>query len=109
MRTPEYLFVYGTLRRSFDNEAAKQLRDCSRFFGEGTVRAVLHQLDGYAGMVPDPHSANLVRGEVFEIIEPAHLWPVLESYEGSEFECQTVEATLDAGQTLNVRAYVYVR
>jgi gamma-glutamylcyclotransferase (GGCT)/AIG2-like uncharacterized protein YtfP len=107
--TPEHLFVYGTLRRSFDNDAAKQLRDCSRFLGEGTVRAELHQLDGYTGMVPDAHSTNLVRGEIFEIIEPAHLWPILEAYEGSEFECQTVEAMLDGGKTLTVRAYVYVR
>jgi Gamma-glutamyl cyclotransferase, AIG2-like len=85
------------------------LRDCSRFVGEGIVRAVLHQLDGYTGMVPDSRSTNLVRGEIFEIIEPAQLWPVLESYEGSAFECQTVEAVLDGGQTLTVRAYVYVR
>ena len=108
MKPPEYLFVYGTLRRSFDNQAAKQLRDCSRFVGEGTVRAELHQLNGYTGMVPDPDSGNLVRGEIFEIIEPAHLWPVLELYEGSEFERRLVEVTLEKGKKLQVWAYVYV-
>src|ERR1700733_7803549 len=100
MTDSRYLFVYGTLRRSFDNQYAKLLRECSRFAGEGAITAALYQLDGFTGMVPDQNSGAPIHGEAFEISEPDCLWPVLDQYEGAEFERRIVPVALTDGTVL---------
>ena len=102
-----YLFVYGTLRRAFDNQYAKLLRECSRFAGEGAITAALYQLDGFTGMVPDPESGAPIQGEAFEIQDPDRLWPVLDEYEGAEFELRIVPVTLTDGLVLQSFVYAF--
>jgi gamma-glutamylcyclotransferase (GGCT)/AIG2-like uncharacterized protein YtfP len=56
-RKKEYLFVYGTLKKSFDNEYSRYLRQRADFIGNAAVAGFLYKVaDGaetYPALIPD--------------------------------------------------------
>jgi gamma-glutamylcyclotransferase (GGCT)/AIG2-like uncharacterized protein YtfP len=103
-----YLFVYGTLRRSAGTEWSKFLSANSRFVGAGRARGALLQLDGYPGMTVRTGDDAWVGGELHLLHDPSSTLPLLDAYEGCEFERQVVTVALDSsGQTVAAWAYIY--
>lgn len=60
-----FLFVYGTLKTSFDNNEAKRLRREATLIGEATIKGSLYNLGPYPAFLKD--SKDLVHGELFEV------------------------------------------
>ena len=86
VRRPEFLFVYGTLlstvRGPVGEAERRALRWHGRRVGRATLGGRLHQMEGYPGLVPGRLAFPRVHGEVWRIVRPRQLWPVLDAYEG---------------------------
>lgn len=110
----DFLFVYGTLRRG--QPLARYLDPVkARFVGEGNIVGRLFDLGDYPGATPDPKRFSRVKGEVYELLEPAETLPVLDDVEGfdarrperSLFERRSVTVRLEAGADLTAWVYFY--
>jgi len=107
MKDTSYLFVYGTLRRDAGTEMSLFLGGSARFVGSARTTGRLYQLGSFPGLILSQDSRNFVIGEVHELGDPAVTWPVLDAYEGDEFERRIVPVRLDDGGKLDAWAYVY--
>lgn len=76
-----YLFVYGTLKRSFDNPFSKQLQSSSTYIAEGTFPGCLYLVSWFPAAIYIPGSSLSVHGEIYRMKEPGQLLPVLDEYE----------------------------
>ncbi|MGA2877746.1 MAG: gamma-glutamylcyclotransferase family protein [Bryobacteraceae bacterium] len=95
----DHLFVYGTLRCGSKNKFARMLADGGQFVGRARVAGRLYDLGRYPGAVPSDEADCWVDGEVWRLDDP-QLLPLLDEYEGSEFEraivsVQTENAFMD--------------
>lgn len=79
----DYLFVYGTLRPSFENPFAGYLRQHSRYTGEGTFPGLLFDLGNYPGAVFQQSGRQNVWGSVYHIKQHKQAaLTYLDEYEG---------------------------
>ncbi len=76
----QYLFVYGTLMRGFDNRYAQLLHTNANFIGEGRLKGRLYDLGPYPVAVYDAHDNTEIIGEVYELTSDAIL-AQLDEYE----------------------------
>lgn len=106
------LFVYGTLRRGFELHHYLP-RLGARFLAEAKVAAELIDLGRYPGARPAGRRGKWVRGELFQLRQPARDLRILDELEGfvpgtpeqSEFVRATTEVILDNGAREN--AWIY--
>ncbi len=99
------LFVYGTLRRG---GRAEITRLCAAIYkGSAHARGILFRVGDYPGMVDSANESHHVAGELFELPQPAIAWPVLDAYEGAEFERRVVDVRPADGGILQAWAYFY--
>jgi gamma-glutamylcyclotransferase (GGCT)/AIG2-like uncharacterized protein YtfP len=103
-----YLFVYGTLRSTAGTEWSKFLSANSHVMGAGRTRGALVQLDGYPGMTIRADDDAWVPGEVHLLHDPSAVLPLLDAYEGCEFERQVVTLVLDSGKIIEAWAFILV-
>ena len=74
------VFFYGTLMTGFDRRRRLGLDDQLTYRGRGWIRAALFDLGLYPAAVPA--SDSQVRGEVFEVTDPAAVLAALDEVEG---------------------------
>jgi gamma-glutamylcyclotransferase (GGCT)/AIG2-like uncharacterized protein YtfP len=90
------LFVYGTLRRAFDNEHARLLRNEAEFVGEAQAPGRIYRIGWYPGFVCADDKAEaengFVRGELYRLRDPERTLARLDEYEGDDFERVETEA-----------------
>jgi gamma-glutamylcyclotransferase (GGCT)/AIG2-like uncharacterized protein YtfP len=86
----DLLFVYGTLRREFDNPYARLLHSQAEFLGAATVRGAIYRVEFYPAFKEEPDGE--VNGEVYRISDAATLTE-LDDYEGEGFERVKVETS----------------
>jgi gamma-glutamylcyclotransferase (GGCT)/AIG2-like uncharacterized protein YtfP len=67
----------------------------------------LFEIGSYPGMTPALGEGDWVVGELFELTDPEALWPVLDEYEGCEFERREVPVCIDDGRWMNAWVYYY--
>ncbi|HMP30139.1 MAG TPA: gamma-glutamylcyclotransferase [Saprospiraceae bacterium] len=119
----KYIFVYGTLMSSFDNPAAKRLKEEATLIGKATINGSLYQLERYPAVVFD--SKDKVHGELYELHdENSFAWidqyeevPILyvrrkvkAKCEGIKYKCYAYEyaghvyqyAKIEGGNYLNI-------
>jgi gamma-glutamylcyclotransferase (GGCT)/AIG2-like uncharacterized protein YtfP len=114
-RHPNYLFVYGTLRRESRHPMAVLLAKGARLVGRARVPGRLYDLGEYPGMTAPAAPDEWVRGEVHELTDPETLLRALDHYEGCEpdepdlslFARLPTTAILDGGSPLATWAYFY--
>ena len=87
--SPEYLFVYGTLMKGFDNPFAEKLNKQSVFVGNGSFPGLLYQVDWYPGAVYSEEGGFRVFGEIYKIENAPELIKELDEYE-DVFEDESV-------------------
>jgi gamma-glutamylcyclotransferase (GGCT)/AIG2-like uncharacterized protein YtfP len=93
------LFVYGTLMRG---EARHHyLANHTEFVCEGAVNGTLVYLGEYPGLL---EGDGIVQGELFRLLDPDRLWPVLDQMEGDEYD--RVERQVETAQGI-VPAQMY--
>ena len=79
----DYLFVYGTLRPSFENPFARHLRQHSHYVGESAFPGLLFDLGNYPGAIYQPDSQQKVIGSIYHIEQHKQsLLTYLDEYEG---------------------------
>jgi len=117
MTAPHHLFVYGTLRRVFGHEHARILRAHCRFLGEGELGGQLFDVGSYPAAVAGPETGGNVRGELYRVIRPDLLFPVLDRFEGcgaddeepTLYRREMVKVRLDTGRKRSAWVYLYNR
>ena len=84
---PEYIFVYGTLRRDTNSEMHHLLAKHAEFVDTAAFRGKLYKIDDYPGAVPSDDPNDIVHGEVYLLHQPDVVLPHLDYYEefGPEF------------------------
>lgn len=111
-----HLFVYGTLRRGFENPFARTLAEQAEFIGPATAGGRIYAVaPRYPGLVPSEDPNDRAAGEVFRMHDPAALLRLLDDYEGCgplspqpyEFERELTVAVLDYSRQIEVWAYLY--
>lgn len=115
MQTSPYLFVYGTLKEGFDNEFAQLLHANSRFVGNGFFQGNLYDLGEYPGAKLNRKTGGKVLGQVWELKDPAGIFPQLDYYEGigpayaepTEYRRALVPVQLEGDLILNSWVYLY--
>ncbi|GAB3707145.1 gamma-glutamylcyclotransferase [Spirosoma flavus] len=115
MQDADYLFVYGTLRASFQNPFAQYLHQHSQYVGEGNFSGQLFDIGTYPGAIYQPDSGSFVRGDIYEIRQhKAELLLRLDEYEGigATFEqpheyIRVIVPINCAGETLRCWIYLY--
>jgi gamma-glutamylcyclotransferase (GGCT)/AIG2-like uncharacterized protein YtfP len=109
---PQYIFVYGTLKRG-----AKSHRELGRklgvFISEARMRGDLYKLSGesFPGAVRTAAANRFVQGDLFALRDPQKALPDLDGFEGVEeglFRRELVDVWA-RGRRLKAWAYLYAR
>jgi len=111
----ERIFVYGTLRKGSNHEMYHLLARNAHFIGDAKFRGKLYFADEYPAAIPSDKRSDAVKGEVYELRNPAAVLQVLDKYEGCghddsaphEFARRKVTVTLNAGDRIPAWIYIY--
>jgi len=109
----KFVFFYGTLMTPFNRPGRQRVDQHLAYTGRGSISAALFDLGIYPAAVPA--SEGRVWGEVYEMLSPAVVLPVLDEIEGyraSEPEASLYNrvrtpVTLEDGETVEAWAYFY--
>jgi gamma-glutamylcyclotransferase (GGCT)/AIG2-like uncharacterized protein YtfP len=107
------VFFYGTLMTGFERRRRLGMDDRLAFRGRGWIQAALFDLGLYPAAVPA--SDGKVRGEVFDVTDPAAVLAALDEIEGYDVSApdaslyirRQVPVYLDDGQQAEAWAYFY--
>jgi gamma-glutamylcyclotransferase (GGCT)/AIG2-like uncharacterized protein YtfP len=102
-----HVFVYGTLRRDSNNKFARLLESQARFLGFASMPGRLLDLGRFPGAVASEQAGEKVYGEIYHLDGAEKLLPVLDEYEGPEFERVIVEAYIESGDKRKAWVYLY--
>ncbi len=78
----KHLFVYGSLLSGTQSQMAKFLLEGNEFVGETHLPGKLYDLGRYPGFIYDEKAPEMVYGHLFAILDPAHVFGVLDHFEG---------------------------
>jgi gamma-glutamylcyclotransferase (GGCT)/AIG2-like uncharacterized protein YtfP len=108
------LFVYGTLRRAFQNPYTRLLSENAAFLGEARISGRLYHIRHFPGVLLSPETGDWVIGELYQLRDPSATLTALDEYEGSnrvdpppEFQRVITTAILKGGAPLRAWIYVY--
>ena len=112
--SPEYLFVYGTLKQGFSNPFAEKLHASSVFKGNGSFPGLLYQIDWYPGAIYEKEIDSVVYGEVYQLQNIPDLIRELDKYEevfedesASLYVRRIVPVKMENLELLNCWVYLY--
>jgi gamma-glutamylcyclotransferase (GGCT)/AIG2-like uncharacterized protein YtfP len=101
-----YLFVYGTLRRGSNNKFARLLQTQAQWIGNARMPGRLYQFGSYPGAVISNDPNEWVRGELYNLRDPARLLSQLDEYEGGDYQRTIAKVQPNVGEC--IQAWVYV-
>lgn len=112
---PEYLFVYGTLRKGAAAPMYRVLARHCEFFADGFINGRLYEVNGYPGLVLSGSGQEIVRGELYRIVNPETVLPLLDDYEECsdaypeprEYCRRQLPVALDEGFEVSAWVYIY--
>lgn len=85
------LFVYGSLKRGFNNPYAVQLQHEAQYLCDGKLRGLLLSLGPYPAVVPQAGGSSYIYGEIYALgAQTDTLLASLDYYEG--YDPQAPEA-----------------
>ena len=106
MSSQPYLFVYGTLKSTFSNRYARQLRHEAKLMGLARMPGRMYRVRWYPGMRPPRNSVDFVTGELYRLRQPARTLAVLDEWE-ENYRRELCRARLDSGRTIQAWVYMY--
>lgn len=114
---PEFIFVYGTLRKHAATLMSHLLAQHCEFHATGSMCGVLYEVAGYPGAVQSNDAADRVMGELYRVREHEELLEQLDAYEecGPQFPTpheyirKLLPIQLDDGSTVVAWVYVFNR
>lgn len=113
MNTIYPLFVYGSLRKGFEETHFHYISQYFTFEGMGKIKGSLHDLGSYPAAVPEGN--GFITGEIYQVKDPAtfgYAMAQLDDYEGvnpGEDEAPLYHRQLTQVNTPNgdIQAWVY--
>lgn len=102
----DFLFVYGTLRKDYRLKLMDELAAYQLFAGKGKVKATLYDLGSYPAALAGV-SQQEITGDVYEVVDPERLFPLLDAYEGDEYKRGKTMVTTEAGERMEAWIYWY--
>lgn len=114
---PDYIFVYGTLRRDEHNPMSELLVRSAEFVGEAVYQGKLFKIDYYPGVIPSIDSNDRVSGEVYRLEQADAVLELLDQYEEvgpdflepNEYVRQQQNVVLNDGSAVAAWIYLYNR
>lgn len=80
-----YLFVYGTLRREFENKMAAFVRQNAEYVRDAVMDGEMYDVGTYPAVVYQENADSIVKGNVFKLTgDREEIFRVLDLYEGVE-------------------------
>jgi gamma-glutamylcyclotransferase (GGCT)/AIG2-like uncharacterized protein YtfP len=115
--SPDYLFVYGTLRRDSDSEMYHLLARYGQFAGDATYRGKLYMVDYYPGLVHSDNPRDVVYGDVYKLSCPDIVLSHLDDYEEcgpkfsepTEYVRRKQYVKLKSGEVISAWVYILDR
>ncbi len=112
---PQYLFVYGTLRRDANNEMHQLLTKYAEFVDDATYQGKLYKIDYYPGAVPSDDPDDAVHGEVYWLHQADVALHLLDQYEEfgpefpepNEYSRRKQAVLLKNGRAVSAWVYIY--
>lgn len=112
--SPEFLFVYGTLRRALERPMHRAFAPYAEFRGEGFVEGRLWDLGFYPALEYCP-GFERVRGELYELSDATRVFTILDAYEEcraedpqpTEYVRRRVPAEFQSGARVQAWTYIY--
>jgi gamma-glutamylcyclotransferase (GGCT)/AIG2-like uncharacterized protein YtfP len=110
----EFVFFYGTLMTPFNRPGRQRVDQAMTFVGPGIIRAALFDLGIYPAATP-ADDGSIVRGEVYQMHDPAAVLTALDEIEGyrpteperSLYVRQLIDVSLDYGRVEKAWVYFY--
>jgi len=82
MTEPEYLFVYGTLKRNHHGELHPLLQGLAMYIGPASLPGSLYRVADYPGAIySTAYPQQSVYGELYRLLSPVKLLAILDEYE----------------------------
>ena len=115
---PEYIFVYGSLRRDAKHDVFSRVKEHLQYVGHGYFSGILFDLGKYPGAIEADDGITKVRGEVYAVDDNRNeVFRLLDNYEGyirgrsgkSLFIRKKTTIKLRNGQTISGWIYIYNR
>jgi gamma-glutamylcyclotransferase (GGCT)/AIG2-like uncharacterized protein YtfP len=80
-----YLFVYGTLRKEFENQMAIFLQNNANYWRDGVMEGELYDVGTYPAALYEEGAPTVIQGNIFELTgDREEIFRVLDLYEGVE-------------------------
>lgn len=113
----EYLFVYGTLKRSFNHPMHPHLLRHAQYVDVATLRGLMYRVAHYPGVIESDEAGRVVHGELYRVTDAAALFALLDDYEECssahpqphEYERTTCLVSLSDGSQVPAWVYLYAR
>lgn len=110
----DFVFFYGTLMTPFNRPGRQRVDAKMSFTGRGRIGAALFDLGIYPAAIP-ANDGSAVRGEVYEMHDPAAVLATLDDIEGyraaepekSLYMRMLTDVVLDDGKRVQAWAYFY--
>ena len=77
----EYIFVYGTLRKSAGMDPHHFLEGLCEYYSEGSIQGRLYEVNGYPGAVESDVVKERIFGELYLIVDADRIFSLLDEYE----------------------------
>lgn len=110
---PNYLFVYGTLRKEFGLQLTKEIKDNIIYTGGATINGKMYDIGEYPAALPSANEHSKIVGEIYELKHPRKIFRLLDEYEGydrkhlSQSEYYRKKETLELETGEKIQAWVY--
>ena len=108
MPVKNYLFVYGTLRNTYNLKLKDKVSKELEYLGSAKIGASLYDLGKYPGVVREDKKSEVI-GDVFIVNNPLKVFGILDKYEGNEFTRTRKRVHLKSGKSINAWIYWYNR
>jgi len=79
---PNYLFVYGTLRKEFGLQLSKDIGEDIVYVGSAAIKGELYDIGDYPAALPTQDENAKIAGEIYEVNHPRKVFKLLDEYEG---------------------------
>lgn len=116
---PQYLFVYGSLKKGFRNKARMELRKNSSFAGDAMLNGRLFLIEDYPGAAKSKagNKKDIIYGELYRIRNQRHLFSILDEFEECSkrfpeptlFKREICKVNTEAGRQIMAWVYIYNR
>ncbi len=112
---PEFIFVYGTLRKQMASDIYHVLAGHCEYVSDGIMQGTLYEVCGYPGAIESSDAKDMVSGELYKMLDRKLVLALLDDYEECsdrfpiphEYRRKQLSITLIGGGSVVAWVYLY--